>query len=144
MLQWNSPSIHNSLLSLKSYMFQLYETSNIRPHNSEIQKGNYTAIAVKTYGRNLGLFTVKCMAMAIWFPFIFLKHEAWWWLFHTAETCSFLDLIQCCVWTDCPIGTYCIDTMAMTHIKTGSQFYIFLHRILQVYNNHATGWMAKE
>jgi len=32
--------------------------------------------------------------------------------------------------------------MAMTYIKTGSQFYIFLYRML--YNNHATGWMAKE
>jgi len=30
--------------------------------------------------------------------------------------------------------------MAMTHIKTGSQFYIFLYRML--YKNHATGWIG--
>lgn len=120
-------SIHTQhFISLKCYTFQLYETSIIRLHNSEIQKGNYRAIAihsaVKTYGRNIGIFIVKWLYDLL---LIFLKYEAWWWLFHMAKTCTFLDLIQCCLWTDCPIGTYCINTMAMTHIKTGSQIFTY-------------------
>jgi hypothetical protein len=59
-----------------------------------------------------------------------MKHEAWYWLFHTAETCCSLDFTQCCVWMDCPIHMCCINTMGMTHINTGSQFYIFLYRTL--------------
>jgi len=41
-------------------------------------------------------------------------------MFHTAETCSFLDLINCCVLMDYFIVAYCELVFGITHLSYSS------------------------
>lgn len=84
--------------------------------NSHHQASHFRNIKRKSYSHSLTFNSKKtkistisfyCCRCIISIFFLFLNCEAWYWMFHTAETCSFLDLIKCCVWMDCFTVGYC-------------------------------------
>jgi hypothetical protein len=52
-----------------------------------------------------------------------MKHEAWYLLSCSAETCSFLDYNIKVFYIDCSIVTYCVNIKGTTHIKI-NMFYL--------------------
>jgi hypothetical protein len=67
--------------------------------NSHHQSPRFGNIKRKSYSRS---YTFNMYDLL----FIFLNRDVWRWMFCTVETCSFLDFIQCCVWTDCCTATH--------------------------------------